>query len=219
MNRREMLKLSLHSGGAVLLSAKGNRAMAEKFPTGGNFTPSPTTTPFVVELPRMPVKAPLPGGMNDLSLNQNGGVAPNGTVYPQGTGNDALTIYVGTSERIVALQQLNSGTNIQFPPKLFYVLRVRQNNKHVFHPDGPYANGTTVWGFDGIYPGPTFMSRYGVPILLRIFNDLFFDKAANNPPIVDANTDPRTIFGDARITTHLHNGPTGSESDGNPVDI
>ena len=218
MNRRDMLKMSLLSGGAMLLSAKCKRAMAEKFPTGGDFPPSPTTTPFVVELPRMPVKAPLPGGANDLSVKQNGGVAPNGTVYPQITGNDALTTYLGTSEKIVALQQFNSGTNIQFPPKLFYVLHVRQNDNHIFHPEGVYANGTTIWGYDGIYPGPTFISRYSVPILVRIINELFDNKAAN-APLVDANTDPRTIFGDPRITTHLHNGHSASESDGNPFDI
>jgi hypothetical protein len=215
MNRREMLKLSLLSGGAVLLSAESDHATADSFPTGGNFPPSPTTTPFVVELPPMPVKAPLPGGVNDLSLNHNGGVAPNGTVYPQICGNDALTTFPHSLERIVTLQQHNSGNAIQFPPQQFYVLNVQQA-KHVFHPDAPYKDGSIIWGFDGIYPGPTFMSKYGVPILVRVINGLFDDQAANGftPGLPTPGG-----FGDPRISTHLHNGHTGSESDGNPRDI
>ncbi len=162
----------------------------------------------------MPVKDPLPGGADDLSLKLNGGVAPNGTVYPQITGNDALTTYLGTNERIVALHQFNSGKNIIFPPKLFYVLQVRQAH-HDFHPEMTALTneklGSTIWGYDGIYPGPTFLSRYGKPILVRIVNEL-------SVPRVDPSTDPLTIFGDARISTHLHNGHSASESDGNPMD-
>jgi FtsP/CotA-like multicopper oxidase with cupredoxin domain len=218
MNRREMLKVSLLSGGAALLSAESNHAMAGRQPTGGVFDPpSPPARPFVAELRRMPTKTALPGGVNDLLLPENGGVAPNGTVYPQITGNDALTTYRDSLERIVVAQQRNSGSNIQFPPKLFYVLDVRQA-KHVFHPDHPYDKGSTIWGYDGIFPGPTFMSRYGVPILVRIINSLFDDLAAN-PQKIEMKEDPGTRFGDARITTHLHNGHSASESDGNPFDI
>src|SRR5262245_3276422 len=114
MDRREMLKLSLLTGGAMLLSAKSNRAMAVEHPTGGIFNPPspPVKNPFTVELHRMPVKTPLKG-VNDLRLPENGGVAPNGTVYPQVTGNDVLTPYVNSLERIVALQQRNFGNNVQ----------------------------------------------------------------------------------------------------------
>jgi hypothetical protein len=151
--------------------------------------------------------------VSDLSLPVNGGVAPNGTVYPQITGNDALTTYTNSLERIVAAQQRIA----QFPPKLFYVLNVRQAN-HVFHPDSPYSDvapngkaGSIIWGYDGIFPGPTFVSRYGVPILVRIINGLYFDP--------DAHPAAPGGFGDARITTHLHNAHSASESDGNPADI
>jgi FtsP/CotA-like multicopper oxidase with cupredoxin domain len=214
MNRRTMIKVTLLSGSGLLLSATRNRAAAASFPTGGNFPPSPPTTPFVEELRRMPTKTPLPGGVNDLSLPANGGVAPNGTVYPQITRNDALTTYPNSLERIVAAQQRNSGNNIQFPPQRFYLLNVRQET-HVFHPDPPYSAGSTIWGYDGSFPGPTFESRYGVPILVRIMNGLYDDPAANPPT-------PGSIpggFGDPRISTHLHNAHSASESDGNPVDI
>jgi FtsP/CotA-like multicopper oxidase with cupredoxin domain len=211
MNRREMFELSLLSGGGVLLPAKWSRAQVPSFPTGGSFPPSPPTRPFVQDLRRMPTKTPLPRGVIDLSLPVNGGFAPNGTVYPQVTGNDALTTYTDSLERIVAAQQRNSGRrNIQFPPKLFYVLNIRQAT-HVFHPDPPYNSGSIIWGYDGIFPGPTFVSRYGEPILVRIYNRLYDDPAAN--PVAPGG------FGDARISTHLHNGHSASESDGNPADI
>src|SRR4051812_26265674 len=117
MDRREMLKATLLAGGAVLLSAESSRVKAEKFPTGGEFPPSPSTKAFDQELRRMAIKKPLPGGVKDLRRPENGGVAPNGTVYPQICGNDALTPYYNSLERIVASQQRNSANNVQFPPE------------------------------------------------------------------------------------------------------
>lgn len=40
MNRREMIKVSLLSGGAVLMSAKSASAQPVRFRTGGFFDPS-----------------------------------------------------------------------------------------------------------------------------------------------------------------------------------
>jgi FtsP/CotA-like multicopper oxidase with cupredoxin domain len=214
MRSCEILKLSLLAGGALLWSF---HAKAQSHPTGGVFEPPspPVTNPFIEELRRMPIKTALPGGVSDLSLPENGGFAPNGTVYPQVTGKDALTTYMNSLERIVALQQRNSGNNVQFPPKRFYVLRVRQAT-HVFHPDPPYNGGSIIWGYDGMFPGPTFMSRYGEPILVRIVNGLYFDENAN--PTTPGQQIPGG-FGSPRISTHLHNGHTASESDGNPADF
>jgi FtsP/CotA-like multicopper oxidase with cupredoxin domain len=68
---------------------------------------------------------------------------------------------------------------------------------HQFHPDfGP----SYVWGFNGVYPGPTVLNRYGKPTIVRFRN--------STPPNGD-NT-----FGHPEITIHLHNGHHGSESDG-----
>src|SRR5262249_37609516 len=66
------------------------------------------------------------------------------------------------------------------------------------------------------FPGPTFVSRYGEPILVRIINGLYFDKNAN--PTKLGQQIPGG-FGSPRISTHLHNGHTASESDGNPADF
>src|SRR5256886_2077859 len=53
-------------------------------------------------------------------------------------------------------------------------------------------------------PGPLYVARYGEPILVRNFNQL----PTNNGG-----------FGKPSVTTHLHNGHTPSESDGNPIDF
>ena len=74
----------------------------------------------------------------------------------------------------------------------------------------PDLPNQTVWAFsDGTHvtsPGPTYKANYGVPQLTRNINAL--------PP---ANQNGG--FGIPSVTTHLHNGHTPSESDGNPCDF
>jgi FtsP/CotA-like multicopper oxidase with cupredoxin domain len=189
-------------------------ALAEKFSTGGDFDKSPDAEAFKLELPRIPEKTPL-SSVDDLLLPKNGGVAPNGTVYPQIKGKDALTVYPYSLDRIVAPHQRNSDNNRQFPPQKYYVLDIRQA-RHTFHTDPPYDDGSIIWGYDSIYPGPTFKSHYGRPLLVRIINNVYDDKAAY--PSQPGKSIPGG-FGEPRFTTHLHNGHTAFESDGNPADF
>ena len=76
-----------------------------------------------------------------------------------------------------------------------YTLRVKEG-LHSFHPFLPTQK---VWGYDGTVPGPTFVARYGEPIVVRIHNEL------------PANS---SGFGSPEISTHLHNLHCASESDG-----
>src|SRR5215212_10271692 len=55
---------------------------------------------------------------------------------------------------------------------------------------------TEVWGYDGIFPGPTIESRSGRKIVVRQQNEL---------PVL--------------VSTHLHGGRTPPESDGYPTDL
>src|ERR687892_2013353 len=55
---------------------------------------------------------------------------------------------------------------------------------------------TTLWGYDGIFPGPTIESRSGRKIVVRFHNEL---------PVP--------------VTTHLHGGRTPPGSDGYPTDL
>ena len=78
-----------------------------------------------------------------------------------------------------------------------------------------YAAGTqrilpmsTIFGFNGTFPGPRINAEYGKPVLVRFENHL-----DENPLGLD-----RQDFGapDWSFLTHLHNGHTAPESDGNP---
>src|SRR5262249_21559779 len=73
----------------------------------------------------------------------------------------------------------------------------------------------TLWGFSiGTpdksgpisVPGPLYVANYGQPVLVRNFNAL--------PP-----KSQNGGFGLPSVSTHLHNGHTPSESDGNPIDF
>jgi FtsP/CotA-like multicopper oxidase with cupredoxin domain len=67
---------------------------------------------------------------------------------------------------------------------------------------------STIYGFNGTFPGPMINAEYGKPALVRFINRL-----DENPLGLD-----RQDFGapDWSFLTHLHNGHTAPESDGNP---
>jgi FtsP/CotA-like multicopper oxidase with cupredoxin domain len=67
---------------------------------------------------------------------------------------------------------------------------------------------STIYGFNGTFPGPRINAEYGKPVLVR-----FADHLDQNPLGLD-----RQDFGapDWSFLTHLHNGHTAPESDGNP---
>jgi len=67
---------------------------------------------------------------------------------------------------------------------------------------------STIYGFNGTFPGPMINAEYGKPTLVRFENHL-----DENPLGLD-----RQDFGspDWSFLTHLHNGHTAPESDGNP---
>jgi FtsP/CotA-like multicopper oxidase with cupredoxin domain len=67
---------------------------------------------------------------------------------------------------------------------------------------------STIYAFNGTFPGPRINAEYGKPVLVRFNNVL-----DQNPKNLD-----RGDFGspDLSFLTHLHNGHTAPESDGNP---
>ena len=71
-----------------------------------------------------------------------------------------------------------------------------QAGLHTFHSD---FSPTYIWGFNGKFPGPTMLNKYGKSSLVRFRNNL---------------PTTTTTFGRNEITIHLHNGHHGSESDG-----
>jgi FtsP/CotA-like multicopper oxidase with cupredoxin domain len=71
-----------------------------------------------------------------------------------------------------------------------------------------YLPSSTIYGFNGTFPGPRINAEYGKPCLVRFENHL-----DENPLGLD-----RQDFGspDFSFLTHLHNAHTAAESDGNP---
>jgi FtsP/CotA-like multicopper oxidase with cupredoxin domain len=102
------------------------------------------------------------------------------------------------------------------------VLPIDKNGRPVASFDGAVAGSTrtipagtqrtlppsTIYGFNGTFPGPRINAEYGHPALVRFSNRL-----DENPLNLD-----RQDFGspDYSFLTHLHNGHTAPESDGNP---
>jgi FtsP/CotA-like multicopper oxidase with cupredoxin domain len=107
------------------------------------------------------------------------------------------------------------------------VVSIDKNGNFVPPPPGAPAvqNGTTTWngqtgvptyilpestiyGFNGTFPGPMINLVYGRPVIVRFENDL-----DSNPLCMD-----RQDFGapDWAFLTHQHNGHTAPESDGQP---
>jgi FtsP/CotA-like multicopper oxidase with cupredoxin domain len=72
----------------------------------------------------------------------------------------------------------------------------------------PKLPDSTIYGFNGAFPGSLINVEYGKPVVVRFENHL-----DENPLNLD-----RGDFGapDWSFLTHLHNGHTASESDGNP---
>jgi spore coat protein A len=80
---------------------------------------------------------------------------------------------------------------------------------------------TTLWGYDGRYPGPTIEARRGEPISVRWINAL----VADGQPLPHILPVDRSIHmahtkagakGGVPLVTHLHGGHTETESDGEP---
>ncbi|MEG0636665.1 MAG: multicopper oxidase domain-containing protein, partial [Pseudomonas sp.] len=71
-----------------------------------------------------------------------------------------------------------------------------------FHPNMPLQDHKSIWTFDGTLPPKLLMVRYGQPLLMRHYNALPIDPAANHG------------FGLHTISTHEHNGHSPAESDG-----
>ena len=71
-----------------------------------------------------------------------------------------------------------------------------------FHPNMPVQDPTALWTFDGTLPPKLLQARYGEGVLMRHYNALPIDVAANRG------------FGVHTLTTHEHNGHNPAESDG-----
>jgi FtsP/CotA-like multicopper oxidase with cupredoxin domain len=180
MSRRTLLKTGAVAGGVALITSTKSFPTHLLEPTAHaqhsdcliNPGVSPPTSAFVQALPIPPVKQSV------ASLNP----------APTKEAN------IGGGEAARAKHQKWS----QFLPQVLYDVHTMPGT-HQFHPELP---PTPIWGYDGIVPGPTFITQANVPILVRFHNDLPLNHFGSGG------------WGIEQDVIHLHNGHTASESDG-----
>lgn len=221
LSRRDLLKMGLLcSASGLLLPIPGLSLRAARAdgscPEPGKDIYSPPTRPWVEEMPRLIEKQTVAGNDPANISVGNGGGAPGPDPVGTLTGGDSKIrlqyehpelfrpFPQGATPFAFSHQAWNKPTPLlgNHPPQQWYEMRARQF-KHVWHRDLPAgASGQPAWGFDGVFPGPMFRTRYGIADFLRIHNDL---------------PERNLGFGINQISTHLHNMHSPSESDGNPL--
>src|SRR5689334_20451401 len=177
ISRRTVLKIGAAAGAAGVLApsildpkeALGFQAVTEPVLCVQPSGASPAHHPFVDEF-----TAPIPADDHPLS--------PQPTEFPN----------IGAGEAARAPHQRWT----QFTPAHFTYELEAKAGLHQFHSD--YGQ-SYIWGFNGQYPAPQCLNKYGKSTIVRFRNSL---------------PTTTTTFGRNEITIHLHNGHHGSESDG-----
>jgi FtsP/CotA-like multicopper oxidase with cupredoxin domain len=216
MSRRQMLR-TLGLSGAVLAgwsALRPGRASAQQAPTELYIEKYPIS-PLILEPFSEPL--PIPSPYRPLTAGE---LQDRWSIMPQQNYQDSDRGYH-------QIWPGNTAAGLFLPPPLIYdirlqvaehrftsskVLPIDKNGDPVNPPGragGPQSlPSSTIYGFNGAFPGPMIYGRYGQPALVRFQNEL-----DQNPLGLD-----RQDFGDPnyRFLTHLHNGHTEPESDGNP---
>jgi FtsP/CotA-like multicopper oxidase with cupredoxin domain len=194
-SRRDLFKMGLLTAGGMLVAKSGlsSRAYGQTVNGGTNQMCLPNNQP--ASPPTTPFIEPLP-------------IMPIARTVPALTPTPTLAPNTGAGEVRAASHQAPQIDSARFPvvPRTLY--QMRQHAISAIH--SPNLPTQTVWGFDdgvnATSPGPTYQAFYGRPQLTRNINAL--------PPASQNGG-----FGMPSVTTHLHNGHTPSESDGNPCDF
>jgi FtsP/CotA-like multicopper oxidase with cupredoxin domain len=212
-----------------LLSADGTlaaagTALADTFFYKENFPTSPLIlNPFNDELPIPKALAPSTDYTDWASPPGPGLGQQNGSDGRFGTGLDALAnekhqmwpSAVGSPDPIVYKIDLLVRTHAFTTSQVMPITSAGQPAVSFDETGKSYPAGqvrslppSTIYGFNGTFPGPRINAEYGKPCLVRFENHL-----DDNPMGLD-----RQDFGspDQSFLTHLHNGHTAPESDGNP---
>ncbi|HED64535.1 MAG TPA: copper oxidase [Planctomycetes bacterium] len=171
--------------------------------------PSPSVTPFVMDLPIPPIAIPVRGTNGSLETGHESLTDPYGNPAPKDIVNPTPVYAEGKPDPRTHQQWAS------YVPKKYYQVNISQFF-HNYHDEltalSPGGLGTATWGYGGSAPGPTFIVFYGEPILVRMANAL----PDCSDPVQAATLPP---FGVPSTSTHLHNAHTPSESDGFPMDF
>src|SRR2546425_13232253 len=150
LTRRDLLKMGLLTSAGMLVAKSGLSArVPDRCFFNCNQCASPATTPWVQPLPIMPIKQRVASALN-----------PAPTIAPNNTGGEGRTR--------AHQSPIGSNSNLPFPPPNIYQV-FQQAGQVTMSPQLPVQ---TIWGFDGISPGPTYVSHYGSANLVRNVNQL-----------------------------------------------
>jgi FtsP/CotA-like multicopper oxidase with cupredoxin domain len=194
-SRRDLFKMGLLTASGMLVAKSGlsSRAYGQTVNGGTNQMCLPNNQP--ASPPTTPFIEPLP-------------IMPIAQTVPSLTPTPTENPNTAAGEVRAAPFQAPLIDSTRFPVVPGTLYQMTQHAISVIH--SPQLPTQTVWGFDdGVHatsPGPTYQAFYGRPQLTRNINAL--------PPASQNGG-----FGMPSVTTHLHNGHTPSESDGNPCDF
>lgn len=129
-------------------------------------------------------KSTTPMGMGELAGPGMTGGSPVGGSAGAGTSSSGPFSVPLELPEVLAPTATDSTTD-------YYTLTARAAQKEILP-----GLQTTIWGYDGRFPGPTIVARRGRKVVLRQVNQL-----------------------EVPITTHLHGGHVAPSSDGYPTDL
>jgi FtsP/CotA-like multicopper oxidase with cupredoxin domain len=206
LNRRDLFKMGLLTSAGYLIHKNGLSAWAAGGCGPGSCQPgcSPPIAPFLDPLYIPPILPSRP--LTDPGFARAPRQCPNNAIDPatkkpfegrgqfdgvvQPAGFDCFQFYY------------------MYPPQQYFIERLRANPNFRITSDTNIPD-QTIWGFNqggddpAMFPGPTVVTHYQQPFLIRRFNEL---------PTQDQNGG----FGVPETSTHLHNFHSGPESDGGP---
>jgi len=218
LTRREVIKAGVICGGAAVVGSSllGSGIMNPKEADAAIYTEVYPTSPFILNPFTDPLPIPAPLAPSDPTTWRD---PATGKLQPPGPGAGQQDSYGGTHQ--IWPTALGLPTPIFYQIKLqvrahsFTTSKVQPIDRAGFPVTPPDGIGgqrvlpdSTIYGFNGTFPGPMINAAYGRPTLVRFENHL------NDNPL---NLD-RQDFGapDWAFLTHLHNGHTAPESDGQP---
>jgi FtsP/CotA-like multicopper oxidase with cupredoxin domain len=221
LTRRDMLRLTAGGAGMFMLTASGLAVSSGLGASGGGgalyieaFPTSPLILrPFDEPLPVPTAMAPIPKTVVDGWESPPG---PDNQDFVKGDKPHTHQLWPGTAPVAdfplpIVYQIKLEVAGHDFTSSL--VQPIDSNGRDVSPPGSGNARPrnlpqSTIYGFDGTFPGPMINFEYTKPALVRFENHLDVD-----------NGYPREDFGAPNFSflTHLHNGHTAAESDGNPA--
>src|SRR6266481_5140166 len=230
ITRRDLYKWGLLTfGGLALkngLSPFAPSAFADGVPTGTPPSPRFNAAKFTQRMPRLALQTPFPltrvasadpKSDGDAAFPAALGERPAKRLsyHTDFTANPTNPVFInpithrGPIEgrppgEVFAHQRWN-----EFFPKAGYVMSLGQIAPNTrFHPNFPAQQPNKVWTYgtgrfqQGKLPPFLIKTRYGEPVINRIYNNLPVDRAQNNG------------FGRNESQLHFHNAHNGAESDG-----